>query len=177
MEALSAERLASVAALWRSTGRVLTTSFQGVSMLPTIAPGQRVVLHCNADVEPGDIVAVFRGPEVLVHRLVAVSPSRRWWLLKGDANPFCDIPVTSVGAILGRIEKIERDGEFVGVPPPPQALGARLLTAGTATLFRLNPLAGVLMLRAVTAARRLLLRTYARLRGRAEGPSSRATPS
>lgn len=177
MEALSAERLVSVAALWRSTGRVLTTSFQGVSMLPTIAPGQQVVLRCDADIKPGDIVAVLRGQELLVHRLVAVSPSRRWWLFKGDANRFCDIPVTSAGAILGRIEKIERDGAFVAVPPQPRARGARLLTAGTATLVRLSPPAGVLLLRAVTTARRLLHRTYARLRGRAEGSSPPATPS
>ena len=122
-------------------------------------------------------MAVIRGPELLVHRLVAVSRSRRWWLLKGDANPFCDTPVTSAGAILGRIEKIERDGVFVGVPPPPpEVRGARLLTGGTVTVLQLCPPAGVLMLRVVTTARRLLLRTYARLR-RAEGPSPPATPS
>lgn len=177
MEALSAERLVSVAALWRSTGRVLTTSFQGVSMLPTIAPGQRVVLRCDAGVRPDDVVAVLHGSELLVHRLVAVSPSRRWWLLKGDANRLCDLPVTSAGAILGRIERIERDGAFVGVPSAPEARRARLLTAGTAALLRLSPPAGFLMLRAVTAARRLLLRTYSRLHGGAEGPSSPATPS
>jgi hypothetical protein len=177
MEAFSAEQLASVAALWRSTGRVLTTSFQGVSMLPAIAPGQRVVLHCDADVEPGDIVAVLRGTEVLVHRLVAVSASRRWWLFKGDANRFCDIPVTSVGAILGRIGEVERDGAFVGIPPPREARGVRLLTAATAALLKLSPPAGILMLRAVTNARRMLLRTFVRLSVRPEGPLPPATPS
>jgi hypothetical protein len=176
MEAFSAEQLASVAALWRSTGRVLTTSFQGASMLPTIAPGQRVVVRCDANVKPGDIVAVLRGPELIVHRLVAVSRSRRWWLFKGDANRFCDIPITSVGAILGRIEEVERDGVFVGIPPPREAPGARLLTGATATLLLLSPPAGILMLRAVTNARRLLLRTYGRLRRR-EGSSPPATPS
>ncbi len=177
MEALSAERLVSVAALWRSTGRVLTTSFQGASMLPTIAPGERVVLRCDADVQPGDVVAVVRGPEILVHRLVAVSASQDWWLFKGDGNRFCDLPVTSAGAILGRIEKIERDGAFVGLPPPPEARGTGLLTAGTATLLRLSPRIGVLTLRILTTARRLLLRAHARLRGHATGPSPPAIPS
>jgi hypothetical protein len=177
MEALSAERLVSVAALWKSTGRELVTSFQGVSMLPTIAPGQRVVLRCHADVRPGDIVAVVRGPELLVHRLVAASTSGQWFLLKGDANRFCDPPVTSPGAILGRIEGIERDGAFVEPPPPPLARQARLLTAGSAFLLRVHAPTGVRALGALTTARRLLLRTYARLRARPEGPSPPATPS
>ena len=177
MEALSAERLGSVALLWRSTGRELVTSFQGVSMLPTIAPGQRVVLRCDADVRPGDIVAVLRGPDLLVHRLVAISPSRRWWLFKGDANRFCDLPVTSPGAILGRIERIERNGAFVEPPPPPRARRARLLTSGSAFLLRIHVPTGVRALHALTTARRFVLRTYARLRGPREVPSSPATPS
>ena len=157
METLDAEHLRSVAALWRTTHRELRTSFQGSSMRPTIEPGETVILRCTDSVAPGDVVAVAQGRDVIVHRLVAMSVDR-WWLLRGDANNFCDVPVTDREAIVGRIESVERDGRLrvLDTPPPPRPF-ARAMTSIVRQLLRVNISLGVAAARLLIRIRRLLI--------------------
>jgi len=162
METLDAEHLRSVAALWRATRRELRTSFQGSSMRPTIEPGEPVILRCTDSVAPGDVVAVASGRDVLVHRLVAMSHDR-WWLLRGDANNFCDVPITDRESIIGRIESVERNGRLLGLDAPPRPrLFARVTTAIVHQLLGVNVTLGVAAARLLIEMRRLLIGVLSR---------------
>jgi hypothetical protein len=91
LESLSAAELDAVATLWRRERRKFVTSFTGTSMLPAIAPGQQVVVHCGVEPGVGD-VAVFRfDNQIGVHRVVARAAP--WLLTWGDANPLPDEPI------------------------------------------------------------------------------------
>jgi Peptidase S24-like len=91
LEALSAAEIDGVASLWRRESREFTTSFNGTSMLPAIAPGQLVSVACGTEPVVGD-VAVFRyGSQVGVHRVVART--KTWLLTWGDNNPLPDEPI------------------------------------------------------------------------------------
>jgi signal peptidase I len=104
MTLLDGERLAAVATLWRREGKSFAAAFGGTSMMPTIAPGQPVVVECAA-FEPsrGDVIAFVRGNQVIVHRVVAIRGSRV--ITRGDANRVVDLPVDAA-SILGRIVDI-----------------------------------------------------------------------
>lgn len=114
-EALSAEKIDAVVVLWKSQGRCLVTSFNGTSMLPSIAPGQAVTVCCGVEPMVGD-VAVFRyGDQVGVHRVVLRSDD--WLLTWGDNNPLPDDPV-SLARLVGTIRE---------VPPASRSLRRRLV--------------------------------------------------
>jgi hypothetical protein len=90
-------------------------------MLPTIAPGQPVIVHCGIEPTVGD-VAVFRlNDQVGVHRVVARSAT--WLLTWGDANPLPDEPV-SPPCVIGAIR---------GLPPAPWSLRRALLLRALVT--------------------------------------------
>jgi hypothetical protein len=115
LEELSAMELDAVATMWKRERRTLHTSFGGTSMLPTIAPGQPVIVHCGVEPAVGDI-AVFRlSNHIGVHRVVARSAT--WILTWGDANPLPDDPVLT-SCVIGAIR---------GVPPTPWSLRRALL--------------------------------------------------
>lgn len=166
MEALRADQLLSIASLWKSTGRSLITSFSGGSMRPTIEPGERVILRCTEEVRAGDVAAVVLDSDVLVHRVVAVSAEPRWWLLRGDANLLCDLPVLRSSAIIGVVEGVERRGTFVPLGPVPAPLSVRLTTRITIGLMRTWPAATNRLLQLSIATRRFLLAAYNAMRSR-----------
>ena len=71
-------------------------------MLPTIAPGQQVVVECGRDPVVGDVVVFRRDDGVMVHRLAARAGD--WLLTWGDANWLPDEPVAAshiVGVVPG----------------------------------------------------------------------------
>ncbi len=111
-------------------------------MRPAIEPGQTVLLRCTNDVAIGDIVAVAVGSDVIVHRLVAAAPGR-WWLLRGDHNVLCDVPLIDPAAIIGKVIAVERsDGSSFEPPPVTGRIGARFVTRATTLLLAINiPLA------------------------------------
>jgi hypothetical protein len=93
LELPSAAELGAIAELWKRERRKFTTSFGGTSMLPTIAPGQQVVVECGRDPVVGDVVVFRRDDRVTVHRLTArAGNSLLTW---GDANWLPDEPVDS----------------------------------------------------------------------------------
>jgi signal peptidase I len=97
---LRGEELAAIGAIWKRERRTLTTSFAGVSMMPTIAPGAPLEIVCGDDAEPGEVIVFLHRGQVVVHRLLDVR--RSWMLTRGDANPIPDLPVASA-AIVGRV--------------------------------------------------------------------------
>jgi hypothetical protein len=87
---LSVAEIDAIATLWKRERRAFVTSFIGTSMLPTIAPGQQVVVECGDEPEVGD-VAVFRlDNRVIVHRVAARTEA--WLMTWGDANRLPDEP-------------------------------------------------------------------------------------
>jgi signal peptidase I len=110
LESLSTAELEAVSALWKRERRTFATSFGGTSMLPTIAPGQQVVVECGREPAVGD-VAVFRlNNQVMVHRVVAQAGT--WLMTWGDANWLPDEPVEASHLI----------GMVRGVAPGPRSL-------------------------------------------------------
>ena len=97
LESFSAAELGAVATLWKREQREFETSFGGNSMLPTIRPGQRVVVQCGRDPVVGEVVVFRRDDRVMVHRLTARSGT--WLLTWGDANWLPDEPVDSADLI------------------------------------------------------------------------------
>lgn len=165
MDSLRPDQLMGVAALWRATGRELETSFSGVSMRPTIEPGQMVRLRCTDQLSIGNIVAVARGEEVIVHRLVASSP--HWLLFRGDANMLPDAPLFDSIAVIGLVESVRQSGgEF---SPPAQhrpSAAARAATALIVATLSINTRLGHRLAQLSIASRRLLIALCAALRSR-----------
>ncbi len=102
LESLNGAEVAAMTRLWRSQGRALSTSFSGSSMLPSIAPGQTVVVRCGTEPVIGDVILFFVGKQPIVHRLVARSSN--WLMTWGDANPLPDLPV-SPDSVVGVIRE------------------------------------------------------------------------
>jgi len=95
------EELAAVAALWKRSGRTLTTRFTGTSMRPAIDDGAEVTLLCVDDVGVGDVVAYAYGDRVIVHRIVSIWDGR--FVTRGDANLLPDPLLLERGDIIGKI--------------------------------------------------------------------------
>jgi signal peptidase I len=114
-QSLSVAEIDAVGLLWKLQHRQFVTSFNGTSMLPSIAPGQLVQVMCGIEPMVGD-VAVFRyNDQVGVHRVVVRATD--WLLTWGDNNPLPDSPVP-LARVIGAI----RD-----VPQPAQSLRRRWL--------------------------------------------------
>ena len=91
LEALSEDELGVVATLWKREHRKLVTSFKGTSMLPTISPGEQVLVDCGVEPVVGDVVVFRLSNQVGVHRVVVSTGA--WLLTWGDANPVPDEPI------------------------------------------------------------------------------------
>jgi len=116
MDPLPLEQLVAVGALWNRSRREITTSFEGTSMLPAIAPGQPVTLVCDSEVAEGDVILVVQGGVPTLHRAVMVT--RPWILCRGDANLIPDAPIRDRSLIVGRV---------VSVPPHRPGLPQRIV--------------------------------------------------
>ena len=85
----------------------------GMSMLPTIWPGDTVTLQSVSDgeVQVGDIVLVELNGRCLIHRITKSLPSG--WITRGDSVPQSD-PLIARHQLLGKIICIRRGPrEFV----------------------------------------------------------------
>ena len=125
IEGLTSARLEAIAAIWKREARQLTARFGGSSMEPTIPSGGEVVLRCGGSPEPGDIAAFIDRGRILVHRVVARSPSRGWLLTRGDASAIPDPPIREA-ATIGTVVRV-RLGDLWVEPPPPPATVLRCL--------------------------------------------------
>lgn len=84
-------------------------------MLPTIPPDREVLLACGKEWEAGSIVAFVDARRLIVHRIVAVSPDRRWVVTRGDHRILPDEPFEAKDAVIGVITRI-REGDSWSPP-------------------------------------------------------------
>jgi len=80
-----------VLSLWKSKGKTTVLKTTGLSMMPTIEPGDEVVLrHIEGDeIRRGDLVTFKVGPEVVTHRIIKriETDGKVSLLQKGDSGP------------------------------------------------------------------------------------------
>jgi peptidase S24-like protein len=90
-------------------GGVIRVQASGASMLPTIWPGDVLVIQSKAGLEivRGDIVLVAREGRFFIHRLVGRSNAQ--WMTRGDSMPQND-PPWGADELLGRVTAIHRKG-------------------------------------------------------------------
>jgi signal peptidase I len=85
----------------------------GISMLPTLWPGDFLTVHSldPEQVRPGDIVLYMQQDRFFVHRMVAANLTRdnAFLITRGDCMPRNDPPVAR-REVLGRITEVHRTG-------------------------------------------------------------------
>ena len=107
------------------SGRPIRMRTSGVSMLPSIWPGDVVVVEnkASSEIVSGDIVVVARGGKFFVHRLVGKRDSH--WITRGDSNPQNDPPFAGV-ELLGKVSAIHHRRRVM-IPRPRVSLAVRTL--------------------------------------------------
>jgi hypothetical protein len=109
---LDGATLQAIANTWKRDQRTFQVTFGGVSMLPTINPGQEVRLLCTSVLPtPGTVVAFIHRNQIAVHRLLASSRDGQWLITRGDAHVLPDPPVPA-SAVVGIVETEK------AAPPP-----------------------------------------------------------
>jgi Peptidase S24-like len=101
---LAAEVLAS--------GHTLRLRAFGTSMLPSIWPGDILIIEPKTEQEivAGDIVLVARRNRFFIHRLIEKQDSR--WITRGDALPHNDDPVNP-SEVLGRVSLVHKNNRTI----------------------------------------------------------------
>jgi hypothetical protein len=111
----------------RSAGK-LRLGVAGLSMLPTVWPGDTLVIERVASdvVLEGDVVLFERDRRLFVHRIVSKDPGGLI-LTRGDAMAQLDPPVSDRD-LLGKVLSIQRSGKRI-VPVRNLSLGGRAVAA------------------------------------------------
>jgi len=106
-------------------GGVIRIRGLGASMLPSIWPGDVLVIESTAgsQIIPGEIVLVERDARFFVHRLVKRLNSH--CITRGDSVPQNDPPVDAL-ELLGRVAEIHRKRRVI-IPEPQVSLTVRAL--------------------------------------------------
>jgi signal peptidase I len=111
-QALDEVRCSLAAEVLRSWG-VLKLRATGVSMLPTLWPGDLLTIEClrPEEAEPGEIVLYMRSDRFFVHRIVSkkLSLDNTSLVTRGDCMPDDDPPIGK-NELLGRVTEVERSG-------------------------------------------------------------------
>ncbi|MBN1593076.1 MAG: signal peptidase I, partial [Candidatus Coatesbacteria bacterium] len=94
--------------LWKSSGKCSVLKTAGLSMIPTLEPGDEIVVqHINVnEIKPGDLVTFKVGPEVVTHRVLKriETDGNLSFLQKGDRGPRSfPLPACSV---IGKVVEI-----------------------------------------------------------------------
>jgi hypothetical protein len=97
----------------RSSGQ-LRLRVTGWSMLPTIWPGETLIIHRAGGeaVQNGDLVLCARDRRFSAHRVVSKSDRGSTVLTRGDAMPQPDPPAPACD-VLGKVAFIERNGKCI----------------------------------------------------------------
>jgi hypothetical protein len=103
-------KLSLAAEMLRDRGTIQIKAW-GVSMLPSLWPGDLLTIQCagHDDVVPGEIALVMRGNRFFIHRLVDRQQvqDRFLWITRGDAMPQNDAPVAAF-ELRGRVTSVRR---------------------------------------------------------------------
>jgi hypothetical protein len=102
---------------WKKSGKEITLSVQGNSMLPLIEPGGRVVLKLTDPhgLRSGDLFAFAMGEKVNVHRFVKKrKDGEAWWFCEvGDnAAEWSWVPE---GKVLGIVQSVQGADRVLGM--------------------------------------------------------------
>jgi signal peptidase I len=100
----------------RTTGVLRLAAF-GYSMLPTLWPGDVLIVQAHAfdQLQPGDVVLFSRDGRFFIHRILRRLEDGSRLLTRGDAMPDPDAPV-SANALLGKVVSVERGSLPVPIP-------------------------------------------------------------
>lgn len=160
MPALTSDQLTAIASLWKKRGQTLVAAFGGTSMLPTIAPGERVTIRCGESGNLGNVLVVIWQSTPIVHRIIAVGPNGSWILTRGDNNLIPDVPVRNADLIVGRVISVPAwtdtyaqrvvCGFCRAAMRLPRSMGDRLIRL----LIRLRRLSNAVLLRVALATNR-----------------------
>ena len=92
-----------------SRGDTVRIRARGASMIPSLWPGDLLTIRSARDEEfaPGDIVLLLRGQRLFAHRLIANRADPEVWMVRGDAMPQCDPPVSRFD-IVGKVVAVSR---------------------------------------------------------------------
>ncbi len=90
----------------QAAGQGLAT-IEGTSMLPTLRPGDEVVVDLQARrFRCGDVIVVRSDETLIVHRVIEVGPALR---TRGDNAPEADAPV-ALEQVMGPVIELRRTG-------------------------------------------------------------------
>lgn len=99
-------------------------TIEGDSMLPTLRPGDEVVVDLEARTfRCGDLIVVRDGDDLIAHRVLGVGPSLE---TRGDNAPTADPPVP-LERVMGPIIELRRMGRVHACRTPLRRLADRLL--------------------------------------------------
>ncbi len=88
----------------------------GISMLPTVWPGDLLSIHSHGaeHISTGEIVLYMRWGRFFIHRVVrrGGSGNNAFLIARGDCMPENDPPVRSV-EVLGKVIQIQRGGSVI----------------------------------------------------------------
>lgn len=111
-QALIEGRCSLVAEALREWG-VLKIRATGVSMLPTLWPGDLLTVHSRQleEIEPGEIVLYRRRGRFFIHRCLSksITGDDIFLIARGDSMPGDDPPVRG-DQVLGKVTEIQRSG-------------------------------------------------------------------
>ena len=153
---LTGDRLEAIAAIWKRERRQLTARFGGASMEPTIPAGSELLLQCGVVPEPGGVAVFIFGGRLVVHRVLARSPSGSWLLTRGDASSIPDPPITE-SAVIGTIAHLRLDDRLSELDEPLPSPAQRLLLAGCLSGMRASPAVGARIIGLLWFLRRWLV--------------------
>ena len=109
-QTLDKVRCSLAAEALRSRG-ALKLRATGVSMLPTLWPGDLLTVQClrAEEAEPGEIVLYMRSDRFFVHRIVSqnLSQDNASLITRGDCMPADDPPIGR-NELLGKVTEIQR---------------------------------------------------------------------
>ena len=133
---MTTPRFEPIAVALLAEGRSIRFRADGWSMMPTIRPGDTLVIEpvSGEEISVGTIVFFLLKERPLVHRVIAISGEgeERRFTMRGDGSERRDRPVAA-GAILGRLLSAERNG--VNVPLEPES-GPRMLARRAMNVLR-----------------------------------------
>jgi len=90
------------------SGRPVTFTTQGVSMVPFLRAGDRVRLIATGRPRLGDVIAFWRGEELVVHRFAGWAAGGTLFREKGDN--LREWHLVPAGDLAGRVDQVGRQG-------------------------------------------------------------------
>ena len=129
-------------------GREVRLKVQGTSMLPSIRPGDILVVKPERKTSLGAVALVRREGRLFAHRAVRHFEDDRggsWFVTRGDTLRASDPPVPC-SDVLGRVMAVVRDGNLMPLQPKRSRIGSLtslMLRRFPALIPMIRPLSGV----------------------------------